>query len=176
LQGRSQGFESPRLHNLQSYARAVAVTLCEITDDNRDAVLALSVAPTQEKFVASVRESLADAAAYPEANPWFRAVYSQGAPVGFVMLSWNVVPRQPDIIGPWFLWRIIVDRRHQGLGYGAEVVRRVAEIIREEGATELLTSYVPEAGGPAGFYERLGFVPTGQVDGDGETIVALPLV
>jgi diamine N-acetyltransferase len=154
----------------------VAVTLREITDDNRDAVLALSVAPEQERFVGSVQEALADAAAHPEANPWYRAVYSGGTPVGFAMLSWNVVPQPPDVIGPWFLWKLLVDRGHQGLGYGAEVVRQVAAIARAEGATELLTSYVPGGdGGPPGFYERLGFVPTGEVDGEGEIIVRLPL-
>lgn len=157
----------------------MAVTLRELTDDNRDAVLALRVAPEQERFVSSVRESLDDAVAYPEANAWYRAVYAGDrageAPVGFVMLSWNVTPRPPDLIGPWFLWKLLVDRDHQGHGYGAQVVRQVAELVRAEGATELLTSYVPGPGGPAGFYERLGFVPTGEVDGDGEVIVRLPL-
>ena len=118
----------PRLHNPRSYARAVSVTLREITADNRDPVLALSVAPQQERFVSSVRESLAHADAYPEANPWCHAVYTGGTPVGFVMLSWNVVPQPPDIIGPWFLWKLLVDRGHQGLGYGAEVVQRSGQV------------------------------------------------
>jgi diamine N-acetyltransferase len=68
------------------------------------------------------------------AVPWYRAVVADGTPVGFVMVSWD-----------------------------AEAVRPVAELVRAEGATELLTSYVPLPGGPAGFYERLGFVPTGAV-------------
>lgn len=151
------------------------VSLREINDDNRAAVLALGVAPDQERFVGRVADALADAAAYPQANAWYRAVYSGDTPVGFVMLSWNVVPQPPDIIGPWFLWKLLVDRRYQGRGLGAEVVRRVAAIVRAEGATELLTSYVPAEGGPAGFYERLGFVPTGDVDGEGEPIVRLAL-
>jgi GNAT superfamily N-acetyltransferase len=153
----------------------VDVELREITDQNRDAVLALRVAAGQERFVASVRASLLDASEYPQANPWYRAVYAAGEPVGFVMLSWNVTPRPPEIIGPWFLWRLLVDERHQGRGYGAQVVRRVADLVRANGGTELLTSYVPEDGGPAGFYERLGFVPTGDLDPDGEVIVRLPL-
>jgi cobalamin biosynthesis protein CobD/CbiB len=41
---------------------AVIVTLGEITDGNREAVLALRVAPEQERFVSSVRNSLAEAA------------------------------------------------------------------------------------------------------------------
>jgi diamine N-acetyltransferase len=154
---------------------AVVVSLRELTEDNRAAVLALRVAPEQERFVGTVPEALADAAQYPHANPWYRAVYVDDEPVGFVMLSWNVEPQPPDIIGPWFLWKIIIDRRHQGRGYGAEVVRQVTRIIRAEGATELLTSHVPEEGGPAGFYARLGFVPTGDRDGAGEIILRLAL-
>jgi diamine N-acetyltransferase len=159
----------------------VVVTLEEITDQNREAVLALRVAPGQERFVSSVADSLAEAAAYPNAKPWYRAVYASGEPsgsarpVGFVMVSWNVEPQPPEIIGPWFLWKLLIDERHQGRGYGAAVVRQIAELVRAAGATELLTSYVPEDGGPAGFYQRLGFEPTGELDATGEVIVRLGL-
>ena len=153
----------------------VGVILDEISDGNRAAVLALRVAPGQEQFVSSVRESLAEVAEYPHAKPWYRAVVVDGTPVGFVMVSWDAEPQPPEIIGPWFLWKLLIDERYQGRGYGAEVVRQVTELVRAEGAADLLTSYVPEPGGPAGFYERLGFVPTGDVDGDGEVIMRLAL-
>jgi len=154
------------------------VTLEEITDENREAVLALHVAPGQGRFVSSVPDSLAEAADYPHAKPWYRAVFASGepaGPVGFVMVSWNCEPQPPEIIGPWFLWKLLIDERYQGRGYGAAVVRHIAELVRAEGATELLTSYVPEDGGPAGFYERLGFVPTGELDNNGEVIMRLGL-
>lgn len=153
----------------------MVVTLGELTDGDREAVLALRVAPAQERFVGTVRGALADAAEYPDARPWYRVVRAGGEPVGFVMVSWDVVPRPPDIIGPWFLWKLIIDERHQGRGYGAQVVRQVAALVRAAGATELLTSYVEADGGPAGFYARLGFTPTGDLDNNGETIVRLPL-
>ncbi len=158
----------------------MAVTLEEITDANRDAVLALHVAPAQERFVGSVRAALSDATEFPEAKPWYRAVYVSGPAVqveavGFVMISWNVPPQPPEIIGPWFLWKLLIDERHQGRGYGAAVVRHIAELVRAEGARELLTSYMPDEGGPAGFYQRLGFVPTGDVDAQGEVITRLVL-
>ena len=84
-------------------------------------------------------------------------------------------PPAPGIIGPWFLWKLLIDERHQGRGYGREVVRQIVELVRGQGATELLTSYGPGDGSPAGFYERLGFVPTGAVDADGEVLASLPL-
>jgi diamine N-acetyltransferase len=149
------------------------VSLREITDDNSDAVVALRVSAAQEMFVAGVPESIAEAAATPDANPWYRAIYAGEQPVGFVMLSWEVTPR-PGIIGPWFLWRLLVDQRYQRLGYGAAALRLVIGLIRVAGARELKTSYVPGDGGPWPFYEKLGFVPTGEIDGD-EIVVSLNL-
>jgi diamine N-acetyltransferase len=141
-----------------------AVTLREITDANRDAVTALRVGPGQDRFVGGVEESIREAAETPEGAPWYRAIYAGDEPVGFVMLSWNVTP-QPGIIGPWFLWRLLIDERFQGRGFGRGALRLVVELIRAEGATELLTSYQPGDGEPWPFYERFGFVPTGEVDG-----------
>jgi diamine N-acetyltransferase len=137
--------------------------------------LALRVAPAQQRFVGTVAGALADAVVIPEGNAWYRAVFAAHEPVGFVMLSWNVTPDPPRIIGPWFLWKLLIDERHQGRGHGREAVLLVAEIVRANGAKELLTSCVPGDGGPEGFYNRLGFVPTGDVDGNGEVILALKL-
>lgn len=154
----------------------VTIALREITDDNVDAVRALRTTPEQEQFVSTVDYSLREAQENPQGNPWFRAIYADDQPVGFVMLSWDVEPQPPDINGPWFLWKLLIDHRHQHLGYGTEVMRQIVEIVRAEGATELLTSHVPGDGSPAGFYQRLGFVPRGDLDPDGEIILRLPLV
>jgi diamine N-acetyltransferase len=153
----------------------MTVHLRDLTDENRAAILDLRVSVEQQRFVGpSVQSALDDAAAHPEAAPWFRGVFDGDEPVGFVMLSWNCVPQPPDVLGPWFLWKLLIDQRYQGRGYGAEVVRQVAGLVRAEGAAELLTSFVPGPEGPGGFYERLGFVLTGEVV-DGESVAALPL-
>jgi diamine N-acetyltransferase len=154
---------------------ATPVTLRELTDDNRSDVLALRVATGQERFVGTVAEALEDADDFPQASPWYRAVYAGDEPVGFVMLSWDCVPQPPEIIGPWFLWKLLIDRRHQGRGYGRDVVRQIADLVGAAGGEELLTSYVAGDGGPGGFYGRLGFVPTGDVDSEGEIILRLPV-
>ena len=150
-----------------------AVTLRENTDANRDAVTALRVGPGQDRFVGGVEESIREAAETPEGAPWYRAIYAGDEPVGFVMLSWNVTP-QPGIIGPWFLWRLLIDERFQGRGFGRGALRLVVELIHAEGATELLTSYQPGDGEPWPFYEKLGFVPTGEIDGT-EVVLRLDL-
>ncbi len=156
-----------------SSVTGVTVTLREITGDNVGAVRALRTTPDQERFVSTVPDSLEEAEEHPEGNPWFRGVYDGDRPVGFVMLSWDVEPRPPDINGPWFLWKLLIDHRYQGRGYGREVVQQVVDIVRDQGGTELLTSHVPGEGGPAGFYARLGFVPRGDLDPEGEIILRL---
>jgi hypothetical protein len=46
-----------------------------------------------------------------------------GTLVGFVMVSWNVEPQPPEIIGPWFLWKLLIDQRHPvGLEYTIRAV------------------------------------------------------
>lgn len=151
-----------------------AVELRDLTDANRDAVLALAVSPAQLRYVGSVADALEDAAEFSEAKPWYRAIYA-GVPVGFVMLSWNVTPDPPRIIGPWFLWKLIIDQRHQRRGYGRDAVRLVSDLVRAEGATELLTSYVQGDGEPWPFYRSLGFRPTGDLDENDEVILSLAL-
>jgi diamine N-acetyltransferase len=149
------------------------VTLREITDENRAAVSALKVRPDQDQFVGGVVQSMAEATATPEGAPWYRAIYTGDEPVGFVMLSWNVTPA-PGIIGPWFLWRLLIDEHHQRRGFGRAALTKVVEIVRAQGAMELLTSYQPGDGEPWPFYERLGFVPTGQIEGT-EIVLSLDL-
>jgi GNAT superfamily N-acetyltransferase len=148
------------------------VQLREITDDNREAVCALRVRGHQKRFVASVSRSLKDAAAAPKARPWYRAVYCGDEPVGFVMLSWKA--RKGPYPGRHFLWRLLIDKRHQAGGIGRAVLTQIVDLVRADGGTELLTSYEPGEGGPWPFYQRFGFQPTGEVD-DGEIVLRLPL-
>ncbi len=151
------------------------MTLREITTTNREAVLALGVAPAQEQFVGTVAGALHEAEQIPRAKAWYRAVYADDEPVGFVMLSWNVVPDPPRIIGPWFLWKLIVDEKRQGEGFGREAVRLVAEVVSANGAETLFTSCVPGEDGPESFWRHLGFTRTGDDDENGEPILVLEL-
>lgn len=150
------------------------LSLREITDGNRDAVCALRVGPGQERFVASVARSIEEAATTPAGEPWYRAAYAGDEPVGFVMLSWNVPPGRPGIIGPYFLWRLLIDEHHQRHGFGRAVLTQVVDLVRADGGTELLTSCQPGDGGPLPFYQQFGFEPTGEVN-DGEIVLKLDL-
>jgi RimJ/RimL family protein N-acetyltransferase len=142
------------------------VELVEVTADNVREVLALETHLSQRPFVATVAESLADALVPPVEDgasvvPWLRAVRADGELAGFVMVT-EVTEAHPVPM----LWRLLIDRAHQGRGLGSAVVLQVADRLRSQGVTRLLTSWVEGRGGPAGFYERLGFVRTGEIIDD----------
>ena len=145
----------------------MTVELREVTGETVRAICRLTVAPHQESFVALNAVSIAEAYFYPTA--WFRAIYANGEPVGFVMLDDDVSKVT------YTLWRLMVGEGFQGHGYGKRAVELLVDYVRARpGASALMTSWVPGADGPADFYRKLGFEPTGEVD-DGEIVGRLAL-
>lgn len=152
-----------------------AVTLRAITDHSRQAVLSLRVAAGQEGFVDGVARSLRDAAEHPEFAPWPRAVYAGERPVGFVLLADGVAEGSPDLPWPFYLWRMLIDNRFQGCGYGRAALDAVVAHLRSRpGARELVTSVVLGEGSPLGFYLRYGFADSGEMF-DHERVLRLTL-
>jgi diamine N-acetyltransferase len=130
-----------------------------LTPENVRAVCDLRVAPAQEALVEPNAISIAEA--YVHEQAWCRAVYAGDELVGFVMLH--------DVAtGPgYMLWRLMIDARFQGRGFGGQVVQLVLEHVRSRpGATRLKVSVHPGDGSPAPFYEALGFAATGELSGD----------
>jgi RimJ/RimL family protein N-acetyltransferase len=150
------------------------VRLVEITTDNVYKVGRLATHHSQQQFVAPVKESYIDALVPEIVNghpvvPWMRAIEADGEPVGFLMLA-----ERTDAHPETYLWRLLVDARHQGRGIGRRALRLVGEQLATQGDTMLQTSWVEAPGGPEGFYRRLGFVPTGEID-DGEIVASIPI-
>ena len=144
-----------------------SVTLREITEETLGAILGLQVGEHQRKFVADNARSLAQAHFSPYA--WFKAIYADETPVGFVML-WDD-PDKPE----YYLWRLMIDARYQGNGFGRRAIELLIQHARTRpNASELSTSVVQADGGPQGFYERLGFELTGDYE-EGEAVMRLAL-
>ena len=151
-----------------------AVRLVEISQENVYAVGRLATHHSQERFVATMPESYTDALV-PEiidgqpVVPWMRAIEADGELVGFLMLA-----ERTDVHLTSYLWRLLIDARHQGRGIGTRALRLVGEHLAAEGDSTLTTSWVDAPGGPERFYRQLGFVPTGEID-DGEIVASVSI-
>lgn len=145
------------------------VSLRVITEETLRPILKLSkqMPPGQEKMVAPNAVSIAQA--HFNEKAWFRGIYADDTPVGFVMLC-----DDPDT-SQYFLWRLMIAGPQQGKGYGRKAIEKLIEYVRgRPGATELKASYMPMPGGPWPFYQSLGFEPTGEMEGD-EVVIRLAL-
>ena len=132
--------------------------------------LNLDVREDQRGLVASVAQSYSDAL-FPPEDPngpplvWIRGVLRNSQPAGFVMCA-DQTEQQKD---PW-LWRLLVDKSHQGVGVGTFALTSVIKRYRELGMQRVLTSWHPGEGNAGDFYKKIGFVETGEKIG--EEIVA----
>ena len=141
----------------------MSIGLREVTKENLRAVLQLKVAPGQEQFVASNAVSIAQAY-FDRETAWFRAICEGDTPVGFVMV--DIQPGKAP-----YLWRFMIDARHQRRGVGAKALALVfAHAKGLPGGAEIFCSCVDAPGGPGPFYEGLGFAYTGEVD-EGERVM-----
>lgn len=153
------------------------VTLRDVTVANRDEIEALSVTAEQSQYVASVAESFQDAIDDADACPRYWGLYDGEQPVGFVMISDDIPPERTELLGPYYLWRLLIDTRFQHRGYGTAALDLVVEYVRGKGNADVLyTSHVPIEGpqSPLPFYLKYGFEPTGEIHDD-EPVLALSL-
>jgi diamine N-acetyltransferase len=70
-------------------------------------------------------------------------------------------------VGRAYLWRFVIDRRHQRRGIGVRALETVVDQCRVWGVESLVVSWAPGRGSPAPLYLGRGFMATGKVE-DGE--------
>ena len=146
------------------------VVLRDVTADNRQAVTDLELAPDQHDLVASNADSLAEARTDPDARP--RAIYADGCVVGFLMYD---AGRPSDDPREALIYRFMIDRKHQGAGYGRTALGKALDEIRAlPNVSRIFISYMPDNPVAKRFYASFGFVEVG-IDEDGEMIAELAL-
>ena len=147
------------------------VALTPITAETMKAYMSLATHRSQERFVAPMQWSFAEALFPPvedgrQVVPRLYGVTADSDPVGFCMYA------EPTPGVPPFLWRFLVDRRHQGRGIGHRALTELVDRLTREGSRSLRVSWVEGPGSPRPFYERFGFSPTGEVV-HGETVAQI---
>src|SRR5215213_1100459 len=130
------------------------------------------------KYLNSMEDIFAEADKERRAmpHPWMVRDAGTGALVGFVMISDNIPhPMDEDLIGPYYLWKLLIDEPFQGRGYGTATLDAVVDYLgTRPGADVLYTSCSDGPGSPRGFYLQYGFIDTGRLMW-GENVLALDL-
>jgi diamine N-acetyltransferase len=163
----------------QEVAMVTVVLRDVVTESDRAAVAHLRRGPGQERYLNSMASIFAEADEEQRALPHMWAVHDAKSHriVGFTMISDNIPePRDEDLVGPYFLWKLLIDEPLQGRGYGRATLDAVLDYLESRpGADALYTSCADGPGSPRGFYLGYGFVDTGRVMW-GENILVLDLV
>ena len=134
------------------------VVLKEITKENLDEVLALSVADDQKSFVSTNAESLAQAYVYSDTAYPF-AVYDDDTIVGFIMMGYYEVKEY------YTLWKFMIDKRYQNRGYGRRALELGIRYLRNRfNVSEIYTGVIPGNTIAKNLYKSVGFKETGVIE------------
>lgn len=128
-----------------------------VNKDNFDQVLDLEVAPKDQRRVASVEYSLAQAWLYRDSEVLFPyAVKSGQLTVGFLLLSYQPMENS------YYIWRLLIDQKYQNQSFGKEVIRRVLQRARDDQQCHKVTvNYVIGNHKMRYILEKFGFQPVG---------------
>ena len=144
---------------LRKITAEIVRQICNLSDTLSDA---------QKKMVAPNAVSIAQA--HFNKFAWFRAVYADEEPVGFIMFYDN--PEEPDY---YMLWRFMIAGPHQRMGFGKQAIDLLIEYVKTRpNAKQLLVTCNEGKASPEEFYKRLGFKRTGAMESD-EVVLSLEL-
>ena len=136
------------------------VELKEITKDNYEECLNLSVDDNQKNFVSSNIYSLAQAwVYYNTAFPF--AIYADNIMVGFIMLGYYEAQNY------YTIWKLMIDTHYQNKGYGKVALKLgIDYLVNHFNVKEVYTAYEMNNSVAKKFYISLGFRETGIVVGN----------
>lgn len=137
----------------------------EIDRHNFLDVIDLRVAEEQKSFVAPNVFSLAQAKAFPECI--CLAIYQDDVLVGFTMYCMDSDDKE------YWIYRLMIDAKHQSKGYGKEAMEKLIERIKQDQEHKVIyLSFEPENNLAKGLYGKLGFEADGRII-DGEIVYKL---
>ena len=144
------------------------IRLEPVTIKNWKACIALNLAPNQHNFIPSNLYSIAEAQFYEQARS--RAIYNdQDQMVGYALFGLDFLTNK------WKIFRLMIDKSHQGRGYGESAMREIiAQIVNEPDGNEILICYQDPNQAARKLYAKLGFVEQG-IDSTGRVTASLKL-
>ena len=112
---------------------------------------------------------LARAYAYREDRSQAFVIYNDDLPVGMAMYH------DLDDWKAYDFSQFFIDQRYQGKGFGHEAAAQILQMMKEDGQYDkVVLCYIDGDDAARKLYEKLGFIHTGEADGD-EIIMELRL-
>jgi diamine N-acetyltransferase len=127
------------------------IRFLRITEYNVLDVCALKVRDDQQELICDNAVALAQALVTK--NCWYRAIYAGDTLVGFILTV--QYPRKKAC----YLWRFMIDRAHQGRGYGQRALDHLVRLTKKDkemGYIYLRCCMLP--GNASALYSKLGFI------------------
>lgn len=128
-----------------------------VDKNNFQAAISLEVHENQKCFMEDNLFSIAECVV--EKDFVTKVVYNDDEPIGFLL--YYFVKDEPDYV---FLHRYMIDKNHQGKGFGRATLEAAMDLFKTEfpsiGCVELM--HYPDNKIGAAMYEAFGFVPTGE--------------
>lgn len=154
----------------------------KITQDNLREIAALAVAEHQGRFIApnamSIMEAYVAITNGGVALPF--GIYDGDRAVGFIMFTYGAKKDEgmPEVAyHNYCIWRLMIDARYQGQGYGRQAMREALRYMRSAPCgpgQRCWLCHHPENAAAKAFYEKCGFTETGELF-DGEAIAVRDL-
>ena len=148
----------------------MCIKLKEVTKENWIDCINLSLYPEQEKNLASNIESIAESKFEPHYQ--LRAIYKDKKAIGFLAFCVEDDPPDPEL---YWIFRFMVDKNFQGLGYGKKALNLVIEEIKQLGAKRIYTMHKPTNKKAGKLYQKAGFSYIGNLD-DGDLLMEMKII
>ena len=136
--------------------------LSEVTEENWQEAVSLSVKEEQKGFVAPAVGIIARGYVYRACRGRVFVLEDDGAAVGLALVR-EFTDEPPG----YDLQQFMIDRRYQGRGYGTEALRLILKELGTERKYDCVEVCVKKNDAAAlRVYEKVGFTDTGYVDPD----------
>ena len=150
-----EGFPAPRGREKLLMS---SVRLVDVSDENLAEVMSLKIREDQRGFVPSISSSLEKAAQHASARP-FAICTATGEVIGFAMYG---IDQEK---GKWKIYRLLIDERYQGSGYGTSATAALLESLSDDhNAGEVIIVYQTRNTIARKLYRKFGFVEYGTED------------
>lgn len=115
----------------------------------------LTLTEDQQQYMESNAISIAQSKFELSLKPF--AIYAEEQIVGFLMYNSEL-----EELGSYWIYRIMVDKEHQGKGIGkTATILMIEDLVKTFNADKIAVGYHPENTGAHALYQSLGFVDNG---------------